>query len=77
MVAADLAAKRGLTQSTWDGHIPAFSKGGRMRAYSVGRGRKKAVRKFTTHQGLSMAGMIGAAMLGMLLLWVFGVFRMD
>jgi hypothetical protein len=41
------------------------------------RGRKKAVRKFTIRQGLWMAGMIGAAILGMLLLFLIGFFRLD
>jgi hypothetical protein len=48
-----------------------------MRAYSVGRGKKKTVQKFTMIQGLWVSGMIGVAMLGMVLLWVFGFFRMD
>jgi len=48
-----------------------------MKAYSIGRGRKKAVGKFTTRQGLQMLVMIGAAMLGMALLWTFGFFHLD
>jgi hypothetical protein len=48
-----------------------------MNTYSLGRGRKKAVREFTTRQGLWMALMIGGATIGMLLLFLFGVFRVD
>jgi hypothetical protein len=48
-----------------------------MRAYSLGRGRKKAVRKFTIREGLWMAGIIGGAMLGMLFLFLCGFFRVD
>jgi Na+-driven multidrug efflux pump len=45
--------------------------------YSLGKGRKKAVRKFTARQGLWMAMIIGAGMLGMLLLFLLGFFHMD
>jgi hypothetical protein len=48
-----------------------------MRAYSPGRGRKKAVKKFTTRKGLWMAAMIAAGMIVMLALWLLGVFRLD
>jgi len=48
-----------------------------MKTYSLGRGRKKAVMKFTTGQGLWMALMIGAAMIGILLLFLFGFFQVD
>jgi hypothetical protein len=48
-----------------------------MRAYSARRGRKNAVKKFTTGQGLWMASMIGAATLGILLLFLFGFFHVD
>jgi hypothetical protein len=48
-----------------------------MKTYSLGRGRKKAVKKFTRRQGLWMSLMIGAAMVGMLLLFLFGVFHVD
>jgi hypothetical protein len=48
-----------------------------MNTYALGRGRKKAVREFTTRQGLWMALAIGGAALGMLLLFLFGVFRVD
>lgn len=48
-----------------------------MRTYSLGRGRKKAVRKFTIRQGLSITAVIGSALAGMLILWLFGVFRLD
>jgi len=48
-----------------------------MKTYSLGRGRKKAVKKFTRRQGLWMSLMIGAALVGMLLLFLFGVFHVD
>jgi hypothetical protein len=48
-----------------------------MTTYSLRRGRKKAVKKFTAGQGLWMSLMIGAAMLGMLLLFLLGIFRVD
>jgi hypothetical protein len=48
-----------------------------MRSYSPGRGRKKAVEKFTTRRGLWMAVMIAAGMIVMLALWLLGVFRLD
>jgi Na+-driven multidrug efflux pump len=48
-----------------------------VRTYSLGKGRKKAVRKFTARQGLWMAMIIGAGMLGMLLLFLLGFFHMD
>jgi Na+-driven multidrug efflux pump len=48
-----------------------------MQTYSLGRGRKKAVNKFTMRQGLWMALMLGAAMLGMLLLFLSEVFHVE
>jgi hypothetical protein len=48
-----------------------------MRAYLPGRGRKKAVKKFTTSQGLWIASIIGAATVGILLLFLFGFFHVD
>jgi hypothetical protein len=46
-----------------------------MSTHSRGRGRKKVVKKFTTRQGLWVASMILAAMLGsVLLLWRLGIF---
>ncbi len=48
-----------------------------MRTYSVGEGRKKAARKFTTREGLRIALMITAAMIGMLILFLIGFFRID
>lgn len=45
-----------------------------MRAYSVGRGTQEGDQKFTTRPGLSMAQVIGAATLRMLLLCLFGFF---
>jgi hypothetical protein len=48
-----------------------------MKTYSLGRGRKKAVKRFTTRQGLWMASRVGAATLGMLVLFLLGVFHVD
>jgi len=48
-----------------------------MNAYSLGRGRKKAVKKFTARQGLGMTLMIGAATVGMLLLFLLGFFHVN
>lgn len=48
-----------------------------MKTYSLGKGRKRAVKKFTTRQGLAMALMVGGGMLGMLLMWLFGFFHLD
>ena len=48
-----------------------------MRAYVTGRGRKKAVKRFTIRQDLLMAVLILGAMIGMALLFEFGVFRID
>jgi len=48
-----------------------------MNTYSLGRGRKKAVKKFSTRQGLWMSLAIGGATLGMLLLFLFGFFHVD
>jgi hypothetical protein len=48
-----------------------------MRSYSPGRGRKKAIKKFTTRKGLWMAAMIAAGMIVMLALRLLGVFRLD
>jgi len=48
-----------------------------MNTYSLGRGRKKAVKKFTTRQGLWMSLVIGSAMVGVLLLFLVGFFHVD
>jgi hypothetical protein len=48
-----------------------------MRAYTTGRGRKKAVKRFTRRDGLFMVGLITAALVGMMLLWLLGIFRFD
>jgi hypothetical protein len=48
-----------------------------MRGYSFGRGRKKAIKKFTTRKGLWMAVMIAAGMIVMVALRLLGVFRLD
>lgn len=48
-----------------------------MNTYSLGRGRKKAVRRFGTRQGVWMSLMIGTAMIVMLLLFLVGLFHVD
>jgi hypothetical protein len=48
-----------------------------MRSYSPGRGRKKAVKKFTIGNGLWMMAVIAAGMIAMALLWLLGVLRPD
>jgi hypothetical protein len=48
-----------------------------MTTYSPGRGRKKAVRRFTTREGLWMVGIIAAALIGMILLWLLGILNVD
>ena len=61
----------------WESGRFSFANGERMNTYSLRRGRKKAVRKFTARQGLWMALMIGVATVGMLLLFLLGVFHVD
>jgi hypothetical protein len=48
-----------------------------MKTFSLGKGRKKAVERFTLRQGVWMSLMVGAAMLGMLLLVEFGFFQVN
>ena len=48
-----------------------------MRPYATGRGRKKAVKKFTNRDGLWMVGLITAALVTMMLLWVLGIVSFD
>ena len=48
-----------------------------MRNYSLGRGRKRAVKKFRICNGLWMMALIAAGMIAMLVLWLLGVFRLD
>ena len=48
-----------------------------MTTYSPGRGRKKAVRRFTSREGIWMVGIIAAALIGMILLWLLGIFNFE
>lgn len=48
-----------------------------MSTYSPGRGRKKAVNKFGTRDGLWIITVIAAGMITMLVLWLLGVFTFD
>jgi len=42
-----------------------------------GKGRKRAVKKFTNRDGLWMVLLIAAAMVIMMALWMLGIFRFD
>ena len=48
-----------------------------MKSFSLEKGRKKAVKKFTLRNGLWMVLLITAAMIIMLLLWLTGVLHLD
>jgi len=48
-----------------------------MGIYNLGKGRKRAVKKFTNRDGLWMVLLIAAAMVIMMVLWMVGVFRPD
>jgi len=50
-----------------------------MTIHSRGKGRKKAVQRFTTGKGLWMVVIIAAAMIAMVVLWLLGIlnFEMD
>jgi len=48
-----------------------------MGIYNPGKGRKRAVKKFTTRDGLWMVLLIAAAMVIMMVLWMVGVFRLH
>jgi hypothetical protein len=44
---------------------------------SLGRGRRKAVEKFTVRQGLWMLGLVGVILMGLMLLVLFGYLNAD
>jgi hypothetical protein len=48
-----------------------------MQTYTTGRGRKKTVKKFTAREGLWMLGIILAALIGVLAMWLLGFVRFD
>jgi succinate dehydrogenase hydrophobic anchor subunit len=48
-----------------------------MKPSSLGKGRKKVVKKFTARNGLWMMLLITAAVIIMLILWLVGFFRLD
>ena len=48
-----------------------------MSIYLPGRGRKKAVNKFTTRDGLWMVLLIAAGMITLLILFLLRIFRFD
>jgi hypothetical protein len=48
-----------------------------MKARSPGRGRKKAVEKFTSRQGLLMLAMVILLSIGLVLLYVLGYLHLD
>jgi hypothetical protein len=45
--------------------------------YSLGRGSKKAVSKFTRRQGLLMMAWITGGLIALMLLWYLGIIRFD
>jgi len=44
---------------------------------SLGRGRRKAVEKFTVRQGLWLLGLVGVILMGLMLLVLFGYLNAD
>jgi hypothetical protein len=48
-----------------------------MRTYSLGKGRKKAVQKFRTRDGIWMVAIVTGGMITIVLLWMIGFFRFD
>jgi hypothetical protein len=48
-----------------------------MRTYTTGKGKKKAVKAFTTRQGLWMLALMVAVLLGILALWLLGFLNFD
>ena len=65
------------TRTLWS-RLPDFRWSCRaMRSYSLGRGRKKAVKKFRIRNGLWMMALIAAGMIAMVVLWLLRVFRLD
>jgi hypothetical protein len=48
-----------------------------MKTFSLGKGRKKAVEKFTTRNGLWIMLIVAGGMIIMLALWLLGFFRVD
>ena len=48
-----------------------------MQSYSVGKGSKKAVKKFTYRQGLFTVAWVTGAMIALMLLWYLGILRFD
>ncbi len=48
-----------------------------MHELSLGRGRKKAVARFRTRQGLAMLGTIFVAVVAIAALFLMGVLRVD
>jgi hypothetical protein len=48
-----------------------------MKTFSLGKGRKKAVKKFTTRNGFWIILIAAGGMIIMLALWLLGFFRPD
>ena len=48
-----------------------------MGKYSYGKGRRKAVEKFTTCQWLQIVGVIGGILVGFVVLWMLGYLNFD
>jgi hypothetical protein len=58
--------------------LGGFRRGGTsMKTFSVGRGRKQAVKKFTIRNGLWMMLIVTGGMIIMFMLWLVGFFRLD
>jgi hypothetical protein len=48
-----------------------------MKNYSLGRGRKKAVERFTIRQGLSMLAILSGGLISIFLLYMLGHLHID
>jgi hypothetical protein len=48
-----------------------------MNTSSMGKGRKKKVRKFKVSNGLWILGIVNAILMGIVLLWMLGYVRFD
>jgi hypothetical protein len=48
-----------------------------MKDYSLGRGRKKIVNKFTYGNGLLIVGLVCGLMIGMIALWILGYLNFE
>jgi len=65
--------KQQMGASVWISSFPGVT----MSRYSIARGRKKEVRKFTPRHGLWVLALLMLLEVIMLLLMIFGVLRID